>query len=205
MNRPTTPRGPVPSGPRTVISRDTWTHDGRRGYGLAVLVAVIGAMAAGLWAVTGYMDQVQRPDRFVRTEVPGVMDVAITQPGSHVVYVEGAGPAQLGAADLTVISPQGATIAARPYSADLRYDVPGASGQLGTAVAIFDADRTGTYEVSTQALSADRTTRLAVGDDLAPAAIRTVTVPSAVGVLVVLAGFGLALATWIHDERRNHS
>jgi hypothetical protein len=170
-----------------------------------VLVAVIGAMAAGLWAVTGYMDQIQRPERFARTEVPGVMAVSITQTGSHVVYVEGRGPVQLAAADLTVLDPLGATIAARPYSADLRYDVPGAPGQLGTAVAVFDADRTGTYEVSTQAVSADRTTRVAVGDDLAPAVIRTVSVPSAIGVLVVLAGIGLALATWIHDERRHHS
>ena len=43
-------------------------------------------------------------------------------------------------ADLTVIGPQGATVDVRPYALHLRYDVPGAPGQVGTAVAVFDAE-----------------------------------------------------------------
>ena len=179
--------------------------NGRRGYALAVMVAVIGATVAALWTVTGYLDQVQRPEQYARTEVPGVASVAITQTGSHVVYVEGAGPVRLSAADLTVTAPQGSQVAVSPYSLDLRYDVPGTPGQLGTAVAVFEADRTGTYQVGTRAVVADRDLTLAVGDDLAPEVIRSVAVPSAIGVLVVLAGIGVALATWIHDARRAQS
>jgi hypothetical protein len=175
---------------------------------LAVLVAIVGTTAAALWAVTGFLDQVQRPEQFARTETPGIASVTITQTGAHVIYLEGAAPVELDAADVTVIGPQGSPVAVRPYALDVRYDVPGAPGRVGTAVAVFDADRTGTYQVGTQAIAAGQTattTTLAVGDDLAPELIRTVAVPSTIGILVVLAGIGLALATWIHDERRNRA
>ncbi len=201
MDRPSTP--PEPLSPGAVAFRYPRARDGRRGYGLAVLVAVVGATAAALWAITGFMDQIQHPEQFARTEVPGIASVGITQTGSHVVYVEGTGSVELAAADLTVFGPLGTRVEVRPYELDLRYDVPGAPGQVGTAVAVFDADRTGTYHVGTQAVAADQSTGLAVGDDLAPEVIRTVAVPTAVGVVVLLAGIGLALATWIHDQRRS--
>lgn len=201
MERPSTP--PNPLSPGAVAFRYPQARDGRRSYGLAVLVAVVGATAAALWAITGFLDQIQRPEQFARTEVPGITSVEITQTGSHVVYVEGTGSVELAAADLTVLGPRGTQVEVRPYALDLRYDVPGAPGRVGTAVAVFDADRTGTYQVGAQAAAADHSTSLAVGDDLAPEVIRTVAVPTAVGVLVLLAGIGLALATWIHDERRS--
>jgi len=198
-------RATLAHGPELATGHGARGATGRRSYGLAVMVAVVGATAAALWAVTGYLDQIQRPEQFARTEVPGIASVAITQTGSHVVYVESAGSVDLSAADLTVIGPQGTPVDVRPYALDLRYDVPGTPDRLGTAVAAFDADRTGTYQVGTQAVAAGRTTTLAVGDDLAPEVIRTVAVPSTIGVLVLLAGIGLALATWIHDERRSQS
>ena len=43
------------------------TRIGRRlHYGLAVLGAVAGVTTAALWGVTGVLDQVQRPEYFVR-------------------------------------------------------------------------------------------------------------------------------------------
>lgn len=204
MNHPTTPRGPVAPAPGAARPHTARAHDRRRGYGLAALLAVIGATAAGLWAITGFLDQIQRPEQFARTEVPGITSVVITQTGSHVIYVEGHGPVDLTAADLAVIDPKGSPVQVGPYALDLRYDVPGAPGELGTAMAVFDADRTGTYQVGTDAVLVGSTT-LAVGDDLAPEVIRSVAVPSAVCVLVLLAGIGVALATWIHDERRTQS
>ena len=201
MDRPNTPHSPFRPG--AVAFRYPRARDDRRSNGLAILVAVVGATAAALWAITGFLDQIQRPEQFARTEVPGITSVEITQTGSHVIYVEGAGSVELGSADLTVIGPQGTQVEVRPYEMDLRYDVPGAPGEVGTAVAVFDANRTGTYQVGTQAVAADQSTGLAVGDDLAPEVIRTVAVPSTIGALVLLAGIGLALATWIHDERRS--
>ncbi|HEX6888604.1 MAG TPA: hypothetical protein VF143_10910 [Candidatus Nanopelagicales bacterium] len=207
MDRPSTPRQPRSGS--AAASPPARPGSGRRGYALAVLVAVVGATAAALWAVTGFLDQVQRPEQFARAEVPGVTSVAITQTGPHVVYVEGSGSGTVEAADLAVIGPQGAPVGVRPYVGDLRYDVPGAPGRVGTAVAVFDAGRTGTYQVGTGAGTADHgiatTATLAVGDDLAPEVIRTVVVPSVIGILALLAGIGLALATWINDERRNAS
>lgn len=201
MDRPNTPHSPFRPG--AVAFRYPRARDDRRSYGLAILVAVVGATAAALWAITGFLDQIQRPEQFARTEVPGITSVEITQTGSHVIYVEGTGSVELASADLIVIGPQGTWVEVKPYELDLRYDVPGAPGEVGTAVAVFDANRTGTYQVGTQAVAADQSTGLAVGDDLAPEVIRTVAVPTAVGVLVLLAGIGLALATWIHDERRS--
>ncbi len=204
MNHRDTPRATPAPGLETAAAHRTGAGNGRRGYGLAVMVAVIGALAAAVWAVTGYLDQIQRPEQFARTEIPGTASVAITQAGLHVVFVESAGPADLTAADLTVIGPSGAPVGIRPYALDLRYDVPGTPGQVGTGVAVFTADRTGTYQVGTQAISTDKKT-LAVGDDLAPEVVRAVAVPSTIGILVVLVGLGLALVTWIRDERRSQS
>lgn len=200
MDRPSTSQNPLSPGATAFRYR---AGDGRRSYGLAILVAVVGATAAALWATTGFLDQIQHPEQFARTEVPGIASVGITQTGSHVVYVEGTGSVELAAADLTVIGPRGTYVEVRPYELDLRYDVPGAPGQVGTALAVFYADRTGTYHVGTQAVAADQSSSLAVGDDLAPEVIRTVAVPTVVGILVLLAGIGLGLATWIHDERRS--
>ncbi len=189
----------------------------RRGYVLAVLVALVGSMATALWAVTGFLDQVQRPEEFARTEVPGVMSVELSQAGSHVIYVEGAGPVRLTAAALSVIDPEQVTVPVHPYDLDLRYDVPAHPGRLGTAIATFDADRTGTYQVGTLAGLADIgvsepgasesgvPVTLAVGDDLAPGVLRSVAVPTVIGVLGLFTGIGLALATWINDERRKQS
>ena len=196
-HRPPSAREPLRS------SGTARARDGRRSYGLAVLVAVVGATAAALWAVTGFLDQVQRPEQFARTEVPGITSVAITQTGSHVIYVEGTGPwSSGGRSDRD--RPAGHT---RCRSAPTHWTCattsPAHRAQLGTAVAVFDADRTGTYQVGTEAVATDQRHPLAVGDDLAPEVIRTVAVPSTIGVLVLLAGIGLALATWIHDERRS--
>ena len=184
----------------------------RRGYVLAILVALVGTMAAALWAVTGFLDQVQRPEQFARAEVPGVVSVDLSRAGSHVIYLEGAGQVQLAAGDLSVVDPQGVAVGVRPYARDLRYDVPAQPGRLGTAIASFDADGTGTYLIGTQAATANADVSesgaamtLAVGDDLAPGVLRTVAMPAVIGVLALLAGIGLALATWMTDERRKQS
>ena len=51
-----------------------------------------------------------------------------------------------------MIGPRARRSGIRPYALDLRYDVPGTPGQVGTGMAIFTADRTGTYQVGTLAV-----------------------------------------------------
>ena len=60
MDRPNTPQSNVRPG--AVAFRYPRARDDRRSYGLAILVAVVGATAAALWAITGFLDQIQRPE-----------------------------------------------------------------------------------------------------------------------------------------------
>ena len=59
-------------------------------YGLAVLVAVIGVTTAALWGVTGVLDQVQQPGRFVRADLSAGVSVTLAQVGPHVIYYDAA-------------------------------------------------------------------------------------------------------------------
>lgn len=184
--------------------------DGLLGFVLAALVALVGVSTAVVWFATGLLDQTQAPTAFARAGVPGSVSVELTQVGSHVIYLEGADPAGVPAAQLDVTGVDGAAVPVRPYSLDLRYDVPGRPGVLGTAIAVFDADRTGSYTVETDAVVADvvvadRGAQLAVGDDLAPATVRAVVLPALVALVSVLAACALAVRTWIRRRRRSQS
>lgn len=144
----------------------------------ALLVAAAGLAVSLIWALTALLDQVQQPDQFSRTAIPGQVQVAVTQPGLHVVYhevVTGSGaPPMLPAAEIEIRDPEGALVPVEPYPGVLRYDHDGA---LGTAVGLFSAQRTGTYVVS----AADRHAvggAIAVGDDLAPGVVRALALPA---------------------------
>ena len=172
------------------------TPPGRQvSYGFALLVAVVGVATAMVWGVTGVLDQVQQPEIFTRADVSGTLTVNLTQVGAHVIYYEGVGPAAIPADQLKVLDAAQRAVAVRPYRLDLRYDVPGKPGTLGTAVAVFDADHTGSYVIATKAtVQADRA-QLAVGDDLAPATIRAVLLPVLTALLSITAAIAIAAVT----------
>jgi membrane protease YdiL (CAAX protease family) len=183
------------------------TATGRRmGYGLAMLLAGVGVITAAAWGVTGVLDQVQRPETFVRAAVPGRLTVTLTQVGTHVIYYEGHDPATISAGQLRVVDTAGRAVPVRPYGLDLRYDVPGKPGMLGTAVGVFDAQTTGSFSVRADAgvVGGDGAS-LAIGDDLAPAMIRAVLLPGLAALLSVVASIALAARTWSGRERRNLS
>ena len=94
---------------------------------------------------------------------------------------------------LQVTGPDGATVPVSTYRSGVRYDVT--PGQLGRAVAKFEATTEGQYRVAaTRATEADAT--LAVGDDFARA-IATATVgAAALGLVTVLAAVLLAVVTY---------
>jgi hypothetical protein len=157
----------------------------------AVLIAAVGLAVGLIWAVTGLLDQVQRPAQFSRAALPGGVQVVLTQPGRHVVYHEAPGGSPTLTADqVEVRAPDGALLPVQPYRADLRYDRADA---LGAAIGLFTATRTGTYLVS----SPDRTGAggsIAVGDDLAPDVARAVALPAltAMGALILAALIALS-------------
>ena len=181
-------------------------------YGLAVLVAVVGVTTAALWGVTGVLDQVQQPGRFVRADISAGVSVTLTQVGPHVIYYEGHDPTAVSADQLKVLDAAQQAVTVRPYKLDLRYDVPGKPGVLGTAIAVFDADRTGSYVIrtgsyvirtdATQALAGDAQAQLAVGDDLAPGTVRAIAIPGLAALLSLVAAITLAARTWSRRERR---
>jgi hypothetical protein len=172
------------------------TRIGRRlRYGLAVLGAVAGVTTAALWGVTGVLDQVQRPAYFVRADLASSVMVTLTQLGPHVIYYEGHGPAAVSADELEVVDAAERVVAVRPYGLDLRYDVPGTPGALGTPIAVFDADHTGPFVIRTHATVQDAQAQLAVGDDLAPGVGRAIVLPALAGLFSVIAAITLAART----------
>ena len=183
------------------------TPTGRRlRYGLAVLVAVVGVSTAAVWGVTGVLDQVQQPGRFVRADLSAGVSVTLTQVGPHVIYYEGRDPTAVSADQLKVLDAAQQAVPVRPYKLDLRYDVPGRPGVLGTAIAVFDANRTGSFVIRTDATDAtvrDAQAQLAVGDDLAPGTVRAIAIPGLAALLSLIAAITLAARTWSRRERRS--
>lgn len=199
MSTSTTSTGTGSPGAPTAARR---RPERRREYAAAALVAVAGLGISTTWAITGLVDQIQEPRSFARADVPGAVTVRLTQTGPHVVYVEAASPTTLPVSLLTVTDPEGADVEVRTYRGDLRYDVPDRPGAIGTAVGVFDADRTGVFTVGTAAVAPVDGARLAAGDDLAPAVTRAVVLPALTAVLSVVAAIGLALGVLSRADRR---
>lgn len=155
---------------------------------LAALIAVVALAVAGIWGVTAFLDQVQRPPEFARADLPGTVAVTLTTLGPHVVFHERDAEADPGhvltAADARVLDPLGDAVPVRPYSGDLRYDHGVA---VGVAIGVFDADQAGTYLASVRG-DARIDGALAVGDDLAPGVGRALLYPG----LTALGGLVLA-------------
>ncbi|MEO6142486.1 MAG: hypothetical protein ABIP19_00750 [Dermatophilaceae bacterium] len=180
------------------------TTPGRQvSYGLALLVAVVGVATAMVWGVTGVLDQVQQPVAFTRADISGTVTVNLTQVGPHVIYYEGDDPAAIPADQLKVVDAAQRAVVVRPYPLDLRYDVPGRPGTLGTAIAVFDADHTGSFVIATKATAGDAQAQLAVGDDLAPAMVRVIVIPALAALLSITAAVALAARTWSRRQRKD--
>lgn len=179
------------------MSNHTWsrtTRTRRRTYLVAAAVAVLGLAGAGIWAGTALVTEANRPSTFERIAVPGAGTVTLGDGDVRVVYAEGPAGAPT-VEQISVTGPDDAVVPLRPYRGELQYDVPegtaDAGGDLGTAVATFAAPSSGMYEVGSTSLAGT----LAVGPNLAPGAVRAVLLPTAVGLLGLVAGLVLAVRT----------
>lgn len=170
----------------------------RAGYLVAAMLAIVGLGAAALWAATGVLDQVQRPETFTRAAAPGPLHVDLTRPGLHVVYVEAASDdvaratVVVIATSVTVLDPAGSQVPVRPYRKDLTYHHGGA---VGKAVAVFDAPEAGTYRLTTIDAPGIPPMALAVGDDLAPGVVRAIALPALTALATLVLATLLAVAT----------
>jgi hypothetical protein len=94
---------------------------------------------------------------------------------------------------LQVTGPDGTAVPVSTYRSGVRYDV--IPGQLGRAVAKFDATTEGQYQVAaTRATEAGAT--LAVGDNFAKTIATTVLGAASLGVATLLVAVLLAVITW---------
>ncbi|WP_225753276.1 hypothetical protein [Actinotalea sp. Marseille-Q4924] len=177
----------------TITGRRPLNRTARRGYVAAAVLAVVGVLGAGTWAGAALLDRLDAPTGFSRA-VPG--DAVELSAGRHVLYVEGTAPAALGGVRVT--GPDGVVLDLRPVG-DVRYDVPagvaeGRDDVVGTAVGELRATEPGPYTLDTDGSVPDGV-RLAVGEDVARAALRAVVPPGALAVVTVVGAIALAART----------
>jgi len=130
------------------------------------------------------------------------MTVQIPNAGEQFVYYEGQGTASMDQLGIRVTDPRGQAVALEPYRLDLRYDH---SGQVGRALATFQADGAGSYGVSATG-AAPAGSRIAVGESVAKSVIATLVDIVALLFVTVGGGMTLVIVTLVRRSRaRRHS
>lgn len=166
----------------------------RPGYVLAFIVAVVGVVAAVVYALAAQAAMSNRADGFVRTAVPGTITVHVDRTATYYVYVEGAISLH---PSVQVTDPQGRVVAVGGTSVGPHY-YHGGNG--GAAVGRFNALQTGDFRVS---VSTGSTVQgdFAVGGQF-PLWLRLSDATSwTLLVLFMGSGLGLAVATAIRRRR----
>jgi hypothetical protein len=217
--RPPPTRPPIPP-------RQARTRPSTAGYWIAAVVAALGLTAAFLWGAIGIHTTQDRVDGFARVAVPGATTVAVTDPGTMVVYHESAAevaryvePTASGRS-ATRWDPGTRTVVTVRYPADaptwqqLGLSVTGPGG-VAVPVATYrsssrydlEPGRAGravaTFEATTPgayrvtaARSAEAGAMLAVGDDIAGGVVLTRLGAVILGLVTVLVAVPLAVATF---------
>jgi hypothetical protein len=169
------------------------------GYWLAAALAVTGVLAAAIWAAVGFVGYTNHIDGFTRANAPGNTTVSIDDPGTYLVYYEsarGATPDDLGVA---ITDPSGRPVALQGAEYDLRYDVPGRNGRVGTAVAQFRADAAGTYRLSVERDVPDAT--VAVGSNVTRSALPSLLGAGALALATCAGAVVLTISTAVRRAR----
>lgn len=122
------------------------------GYWVGAVMSLLGLIAATTWAIMGTIRMNDRIDDFQRIDVPGDQTVLIQRASDQVVYFEGLDVPVLSDVDVSITDPRGDDVILRQYSANLIYDVPGAT-YSGRAMLTFRAEMRGRYHISTSGAS----------------------------------------------------
>lgn len=179
-------------GGRTARSRAGWW---------VLLVAGGAALLAALgWGANLLVATVDEVDGWDRSEVPGLVEVEVDEPGALVVRSESPGAVRWGASDrdleVSVRGPDGERVPVEDVSPVGDYRVP---GRTGRAVARFDASTAGVYRVTVEG-TATSAGEFAVGAPLWPGPLAGLAGVGALGLAGALAaaagGVGLAATRW---------
>jgi hypothetical protein len=162
---------------------------------VAALIAVVGIIAAVVVLVRGISSYADRVDDFDRADLPATFSVEITSTGGYSIYHE-----YDGASDdfgwspdpvVTVTDPSGAVVDLDDYVGSITYS---ASGHEGEGLYTFDADETGTYEVTAEGEPGDG---IAVGRGIGSGLVAAIVGSLALGLLAVIAGVVVAIVVGV--------
>jgi hypothetical protein len=166
----------------------------RSWFWLGIGVAAVGLLAGIIFGITSYQDSQQQLDTFVRMSVPGTMAVQIDEPGTQVVYYEGAETAVIDDMVIGIIDPAGAILTIAPFEGELIYETTNLT--QGRAIASFEADQSGAYEVE---VSGGDRGQITIGESFSRIALPGVIAGLAIAGLSVIAGFVLWLFAIVRD------
>ena len=133
--------------------------------------------------------------------VPGTATVHVAQAAARVLYFEGPRTAPSGQLGIQVTGPAGNPMMVSAYHGDLRYDVPGESGRVGTAIASFQVAAAGDYQISAGPGTGAAGT-IAIGGDVLWDAVPHIAGAAAVFLAGVAAGGTLIIVTAVRQSGR---
>lgn len=151
-------------------------------------VAVFGLAAGLALGITTYQDSQREITTFARTTLPGTAIVQVDEPGPQVVYYEGGRSVSVDSLMVAVTDPDGGSVVVAFYEGELIYETTDLV--LGRAIASFDAERIGAYDVEVSGIDIGQIT---VGDSVARLALPGVLAGLAIAGLSLVAGFSLWL------------
>jgi hypothetical protein len=122
------------------------------------------------------------------------MAVQIDEPGTQVVYYEGAETAVIDDMVIGIIDPAGAILTIAPFEGELIYETTNLT--QGRAIASFEADQSGAYEVE---VSGGDRGQITIGESFSRIALPGVIAGLAIAGLSVIAGFVLWLFAIVRD------
>ncbi len=177
----------------------------RRGYVIAVVIAVIGVVIGVSGLLRGLSQLSDRVEAFQRVDVPGTDTLSFSGPGDFTVYYEATSlglaegeTVSLPAVDISLESEgDKASVELAKYSGNLTYTV---GGYEGVAVATFHIDRPGTYKMTAKAALAPGIGQLAVGKGLGSSFARAL-LPGLILLLALLTAIILTVVTAVRRHR----
>jgi hypothetical protein len=167
-------------------------------YWLAVVVILIGLAGAGIWIATTALNVVDDVAGFSRNSVPGSVFVSVDTPHTMLVFYEGDASVTMRDLDLKVTGPQGQSVAVKTYDLHLQYEAP--LGGLANAVASFQTEEPGQYQVAT-AYANERGAELAVGPSFTKSVVTVVVGAIAIGLVTLAGAIALIIVTYTRRSR----